>query len=88
MAAMVFWTDAAFLALRFFCLRLVGVVSEGVASKVVVVVVVVVVFVGEFVGEFVGKLAAAVNECAWAPSSAARSRSLRNGFLSPKGGDC
>ena len=86
MAAMVFWTDATFLALRLFCLRLVGVVSEGVASKVVVVVVVV--FVGEFVGEFVGKLAAAVNECAWAPSSAARSRSLRNGFLSPKGGDC
>ena len=82
MAAMVFWTDAAFLALRFFCLRLVGVVSEGVASKVVVVVVVV--FVGEFVGEFVGKLAAAVTECEWAPSSAARSRSSRNGF----GGDC
>jgi len=80
MAAMVFWTDAAFLALRFFCLRLVGVVSEGVASKVVVVVVVVVVFVGEFVGQ----LAAAMTECEWAPSSAARSRSSRNGF----GGDC
>ena len=42
---MVFWTDAAFLALRFFCLRLVGAVSEGTASAAIVGAVVVAVVV-------------------------------------------
>ena len=44
-AATVFWTAAAFLALRFFCLRLVGGVSEGTASTAIVGAVVVAVVV-------------------------------------------